>query len=425
MMDESSPDLIKKIAGVVGHPKLAESIFFSIRSALHSPFVRLDGNGDEWDVFERSLNTAIYDIEADPHQRGDLFKRLLLYGPHDPDDSIVESSDGKTMLSDSECGACIEFIFSHMVNRFQGELGELLALDPCIRLVEQLKKDGKLPENALLYSGNAIQEKNKIAGEWKDFVKGADGLVVCEIQNQAHEPTLDIRAVIEIKSMQRSNIRMLRQIDHHLSRLSGGIKLLGNQYSPQQLILNREEKQKVMVRPSAWKLDRKVDWVKRPDGVTTLVFPEPEPPKNQTSIKEVEPNLWAITLDWSEDALRQSAFEMTYGYMSEVGERVFSEDHMPEGWEGMSPAEAGYNAIKMMLYYAISRIHYYYSKKAHRITLKERKAIHLYNVYSFGYELGADSKYMLWPEGDKPVEMKPEIGKDGEIPEWWKDIVGD
>jgi hypothetical protein len=62
----------------------------------------------------------------------------------------------------------------------------------------------------------------------------------------------------------------------------------------------------------------------------------------------------------------------------------------------MSPAEAGYNAIKQMLYYMPLRGRF----------LSKRKtglAVRLYNVYSFGYPLGIDSKKMLWPE-DIPRE---------------------
>lgn len=55
----------------------------------------------------------------------------------------------------------------------------------------------------------------------------------------------------------------------------------------------------------------------------------------------------------------------------------------------MAPEEAGYNAIKMMLYYILLRR---LSKRA------ERLATRLYNVYCFGYPLGVDSDEMLWPE---------------------------
>jgi hypothetical protein len=78
----------------------------------------------------------------------------------------------------------------------------------------------------------------------------------------------------------------------------------------------------------------------------------------------------------------------------------------------------------------IHRIHYYYSKKEHRISRKERKAIHLYNIYCFGYVLGADSKYMLWPGKRKPSEMKKKYYKDSvtkkrKVYPWWEGIEGD
>ena len=62
----------------------------------------------------------------------------------------------------------------------------------------------------------------------------------------------------------------------------------------------------------------------------------------------------------------------------------------------MTPAEAGRNAVKMMLYYAILRSRNY---------REEEKAIALYNTYGFGYALGMSFRQsrrgrraMLWPQ---------------------------
>jgi hypothetical protein len=61
----------------------------------------------------------------------------------------------------------------------------------------------------------------------------------------------------------------------------------------------------------------------------------------------------------------------------------------------MSPAEAGRNAAKMMLYYAILRC---------RTIREEQRAITLYNSYGYGYALGMNYKNpegkheMLWPQ---------------------------
>jgi hypothetical protein len=119
------------------------------------------------------------------------------------------------------------------------------------------------------------------------------------------------------------------------------------------------------------------------------MLPEPSEPPVRTRVEELEPNLWKITLAWSQEALNQAAYEMTFWYMSQAGRHVYKDKNMPKDWEYMTSEEAGYNAIKMMLYYIPLR---YISKR------QERLAIRLYNVYCFGYPLGVDSKEMLWPE---------------------------
>jgi hypothetical protein len=61
----------------------------------------------------------------------------------------------------------------------------------------------------------------------------------------------------------------------------------------------------------------------------------------------------------------------------------------------MTPAEAGQNAAKMMLYYAILRC---------RTVRENHCAIALYNSYSFGCALGMNfrnakgQRQMLWPQ---------------------------
>ncbi len=62
---------------------------------------------------------------------------------------------------------------------------------------------------------------------------------------------------------------------------------------------------------------------------------------------------------------------------------------MPPGWTDMTREEAGFNAITMMFYYLMLRP----VSKRH-----QRLAMRLYNVYSLGYPLGADSRDTLWPQ---------------------------
>jgi len=80
--------------------------------------------------------------------------------------------------------------------------------------------------------------------------------------------------------------------------------------------------------------------------------------------------------------------------LPEVGEIIYSDpDAMPKDWQEMTPAEAGRNAAKLMLYYAILRS---------RTPRENQRAIALYNTYGFGYALGMSfrnaegRREMLW-----------------------------
>lgn len=269
----------KKIASIIGNEPLASDICNSINSALSSSLVHLTGGKNVWDIFKYSLDAAIRDIEERP--RGKLFRRLIEYGPLNPNDPKALVSDGETFLSDPECGECVEFIYSHMINRFKGELAELLAMHPCVTLIQKLQQEKRLPSDIHLYWGETIQERRQYA----------------------------VR-------IEEDNMR----------------------------------------------------W---------------------SSIEKNGLNLWKITLAWSQEALSQAAYEMTFWYMSQVGAHVYVKNNMPKGWEYMTPEQAGCNSIKMMLYYIPLR---YITKR------QDRLATRLYNLYCFGYPLGADSKEMLWPE---------------------------
>jgi hypothetical protein len=119
-----------------------------------------------------------------------------------------------------------------------------------------------------------------------------------------------------------------------------------------------------------------------------------EPPRKDDEIARTGENDWRIILRWSKEALAEAAYEMTFWYMGKVGETIYSKS-VPKRWEEMSPLEAGRNAAKMMLYYAVLRC---------RSPREQQRAIALYNSYGFGYALGMNfrnakgRREMLWPQ---------------------------
>ncbi|MBN1931664.1 MAG: hypothetical protein JW786_08670 [Desulfobacterales bacterium] len=149
---------------------------------------------------------------------------------------------------------------------------------------------------------------------------------------------------------------------------------------------------RIVVVPSAWKLPRTFQFKKTKTGQMLEVESAKSTCKDE--IIQTGDHDWRVTLRWSKEALAQAAFEMTFWYMAKVGEVICSES-VPKAWEKMTPAEAGRNAVKMLLYYAILRCN---------INREEQRAIALYNSYCFGYALGMNFKNtkgrreMLWME---------------------------
>ena len=392
-----------RIASIIGNGFLASDIQISISCALaFSGFSSTSGK-TTWKIFEHSLNAAIRDIEN--HPRGKLFRRLIEYGPPNPDEPKKLTSDKETYLSDPECAKCIEFIYSHMVNRFKGELAELLALQPCIELIQNLQNKNQLPDKVGLFWGDDIKEPRRLQYNeqqdveyWGGFSKGADGLIAQQRSEKKGNQRngLQIFGIIEIKSMNYSVNKVLKQISSHIHRFQGGIKL-GDEIWPREkvFITSRPTNAqsdlnliRIMVIPSSWKLNRKWEF-KYKDDKRELVPPPQDVPPIPSKLEELWPCMWKITLSWSEEALNQAAYEMTFWYMSQVGLHIYQNKPLPKGWEEMTPEEAGYNAIKMMLYYIPLR---YISERQYP------KAIKLYNIYNFGYPLGVDSKEMHWPD---------------------------
>ena len=378
-----SKDPVKQINSIIQNPLLTRSICHSIEAGIANPQVHLMGK-TVWEVFKYSLDTAIRDIED--HPRGDLFQRFLDYGPLHPGEPQKLTSDKRTFLSDPECGECIQFIFSHMVNRFKGELAELLAIAPCLGLIENLQKEGTFPNNVELFLGDTISERRRIkrdhALKWGEFTKGADGLIITRAGSRPRAGKVNINGVIEVKSMPRSENQLRKQIEQHLVRVNGGLKLESEIWQAGQVIC--QSPLSIIVLPSNWKLSRECYYK---DG--KLVYPLNDTPPRPTQTEKLAASQWKITLEWSKEALEQAAYEMTYWYMSRVGTVIYKNKPLPKGWEGMSAEEAGYNAVKMMLYYAMLR----------DITPRQgQRAIKLYNAYSFGYPLAMEKKEMIWPE---------------------------
>jgi hypothetical protein len=368
---------------------LGNAVEASLQVALKGQAVFANGT-DPLFIFRQSLSASIREIET--HPLGILFQDFLFKGPYDDIGEFPAELVGQH-LSDADTAAAITFIYSHMVNCFKGAITELLAIKPCMELMKRLLKKNELPGKTRLYIGDSVQVHT---AKGKQLLKGADLYLMKVDKRKDFSPNLSVIGVAEVKSYICSQSRLRKQLNHHLQRAKLGLCVRGFDYPSERFIMGFGKNQLVVlitVLPSKWKLPRSFRFENSENG-RLLYIDSGQPIRYDDESTRTGDNEWRITLKWSEEALAEAAYEMTFWYMEKIGEIIYSKS-VPKGWEEMTPADAGRNAAKMMLYYAILRC---------RTIREEQRAIALYNSYGYGYALGMNYKNakgrreMLWPQ---------------------------
>ncbi|NQT04306.1 MAG: hypothetical protein HQ580_19930 [Planctomycetes bacterium] len=364
---------------------LANDLLKSITIALEAKAVFREGS-EPLEIFRDAVANAITNID----ERASLLRRFLRHGPYEREGDIPPELQG-LRLTKQEVSKAITFIYSHAVNCFQGQLAELLAVGPFVQLTEELKASGRLPSHSRTYVGDSVLFSEGLARHRR---KAAD-IHIVSIESGSSRKAV-VHALAEVKSYACGATRLQKQIAKHVARVRNGalVSILKNKLEksefktvcPENILL-------VGITPANWKLPRDFSFTEQ-DGKTLLKTDTRKPPNEHHYVNQVGPNEWRIVLRWSKEALASAAYELTFWYMEKLGEAIFREG-LPSEWQEMTPAEAGRNAAKMMLYYAI--LH-----SPNRPV--EQRAIALYNTYGFGYALGMNfrdsngHREMLWPE---------------------------
>jgi hypothetical protein len=382
-----------ELANAVGFdllgPDLSEDVKAALEAALSSGVDFAEGD-DAIVIFRKALAGSIRSIES--HPRGRLFQEFLLKGPYEDVGDIPTAFIGQR-LSDADTAAAITFIHSFMVNCFKGAVTELLAVKACLQLMQRLQRDGELPAEARLYVGDSVGV-HRTTGQ--GLLKGADQHIL--VEEPAPDPTtrISVAGVTEVKSYFQTQRRLREQLDKHVRRVKQGLRVAGTDYAADKITVGWGKPLRVVriaVLPSDWKLPRTFRFETSEGGRTLHVDPG-QPPRTDDVVVQTGHNDWRIELRWSKEAIAEAAYEMTFWYMGEIGEIIYSKS-LRNGWEHMTPSVAGRNSAKMMLYYAMLRC---------RSVREEQRAIALYNSYGYGYAIGMNFKNregrreMLWPQ---------------------------
>lgn len=399
MPEHASPSpTAQNLAETVGFdllgPHLGPDLDAAIQEALDAG-ATFPTPGDPTAVFRAALAASIRDIET--HPRGQLLQRFLRDGPYE-DGGEIPPELAPHRLTDEEAAAAVRFVFSSMVSSFKGALAELLACRPVARLASDLQALGHLPETTRLFVGDAVKAPASRTGQ---FVQAADFHLLSGACGPTETGPVDLLGVGEVKSYALSQRRLRHQLRRHLERAAHGLRLPSTTIPAESVRIAEGEPQsplQISILPARWKLPRRVE-LQTVDGHEILSAAAVEPPSEEDQVRPLGDAQWHITLRWSVEALASAAYEVTFWYMEKVGE-VLYRGGVPDEWSEMTPAEAGRNAVKMMLYYAILRA---------RTRPEDERAIALYNTYGFGYALGTSfrdpqgRRQMLWPDDLREV----------------------
>ncbi|MGH9460208.1 MAG: hypothetical protein ACRD1X_03260 [Vicinamibacteria bacterium] len=388
-MEEGLQRLVESVDFSLLDAPLAEDVEASLGRSLAEGVV-FSGEESPLAIFRAAVASAIQDIEG--HPRGQLLQRFLTIGPY-WDGGEIPADKTSECFSDDETAAATAFVYYYMVNAFQGRLAEMLALAPCLKILKRLVARGTLPPSSRLYAGDTVMLGLPDRSGW---VKGADLHLLVEGPRPSKGSSFSVAGVVEVKSYSSPPAALRRQLDRHIAGVRHGLRVGDLTYPAESIRVGagaRDTVVRISVVPSRWRLPRTFRFVDSDRGHVLRIDPA-VPPTDADHVVPVGPEEWRITLRWSKEALAAAAYELTFWYMAKVGEVVYATG-VPKDWSAMTPAEAGRNAAKMMLYYAILRTRSWY---------EEQRAIALYNAYGFGYALGTSfknergSREMLWPE---------------------------
>jgi len=338
------------------------------------------------DVFQAGLAIAIGSIDGEA--RNTLFLRFLRDGPYQRPGRFLRRHAG-ACLSDAETVRVLRFICGHMISSFQGFLAECLGAGALTQWLREEKRVGTLPSEARLFLGDSVMAARP---DGQAPAKAADAYVLTVPPDVGG--VAQVHAVVEIKSYRPRAAAIREQLALHVSRARRGL-IVG----PRGLMRTGVRRAyHVIVRPSDWRLPHSLD----SERALTSRAPDTEVPAEALdSIHRNGPGEVEVRLRWSREALASVAYSMTHWYMSKVGEAVWAEARPP--WLEMSPGDAGRNAAKEMLYYAILRV---------RTRHDWAKAVGLYNTFAFGYALGMSFRdrkgvrQMMWPEDLVEIERR-------------------
>jgi len=354
--------LIDRINGVLGHPEMANSLTDCL--SLLS-----DRAPDE------EFDAMVARVEG-------RFESSRNYGV------VVQFIQDHSRLNDREVMRLFEFIYSSLVNKFKGELGEVLARPALIAFLPTLQI-----ENVELILGPELASHQ--LRRRQGWYPAADALF-CVRQSGVFE----VVGIAEVKS-KATPLRELRdQVAKNILRLRRGIRVRGEDVPPEAIRVRTLTGQSMQI--------GRVDESIAESIPALMIIPHRSAQDGQFVRYPDHANQWMSELPYSQDDITEAAYRFMSWYFARIGPRVFyyrsdgnqiaGDLRRPAAHDDLSLEENGKHAFLEAIYSTTGRRGFdpNETRPPGRRT-PWQTLLWLYNSLGFGYGQASADEFM-YPE---------------------------
>lgn len=299
---------------------------------------------------------------------------------------VLQFLQDHSKLRDQEVIRLFEFIYSKLVNKFKGELGEVLAARTIFDFAETLKQ----PVEVLHGSHVSAHQLVRRTG-WHD---AADALYVVR-----EGGLYEVMAIAEVKSKATPFDDLRTQVAKNILRLRRGMRLRGVEIEPEQIRIRAGSRT-----VPATDIDEE-----QARAVTALFILPWKSEGNGRPVRHHEhEHIWLAELPASQDEITEAGYRFMAWYFARIGPRVFhyirdgkppaGDPRVPAAHQDLSLEENGGHAFMEAIYGAALRPVF----NPREIAGPGRRTawqtlLWLYNSMGFGFEQ-ASSKELMYPE---------------------------
>lgn len=299
---------------------------------------------------------------------------------------VLQFMQDHSKLVDREVIRLFEFIYSSMVNKFKGELGEALARPSLLAFQRMLAKPADLVLGAEIAS-RQLRRRN-------GWYPAADALYCVR-----GEAGIEIVAIAEVKSKGTPFAEMRQQVEANLVRLRRGLRMDGVEIPPEQIFIRTCGGASV---PAT-----RIESAVARDVETLMIVPFRSATSEVPAAHPADARVWLAELPWRQDDITEAAYRLMSWYFSRVGPKVFylrgaapavPDNRRPAAHEELSLEENGKHAFLEAIYLTTERRGFDPLEiPPHGRRTPWQTLLWLYNSLGFGYEQ-ASTKEFMFPE---------------------------